>query len=280
MIDQQISVTAGEILTIQIENGGSYGLGAQGKASGGSGSTGGTTKLLRGETELFTVNGGTGGNGGAYSLTSGTHGAGGKGGTLNGNDGEAGQNINYSNVDPELRGASGGAKATSYLFGDYGAGGKGGRGSYTISFASYAGKNGSEGTNGALVICFGNVNFSDISYEKTTIPHLYLSDWRVSTYIGDIWHRASFKMLTSYNPLAYNLETFKQMVGTNVGSIDHMIFKYNILSYSNSSDYLYTANIKNNVFSCTFGNAGSGDRSVSEDDYTINIILNGKYQIF
>lgn len=53
-----------------------------------------------------------------------------------------------------------------------------------------------------------------------TATHLYLSSWSVTgrydstpntTYSG------SFQLLTSYEPTATNLNTFKQMVGTNVG---------------------------------------------------------------
>lgn len=114
-----------------------------------------------------------------------------------------------------------------------------------------------------------------------TATHLYLSDW-VITFgpVGGTYQdnkSACFKMITSYEPTATNLNTFKQMVGANVGTL-------NVLAYLNPVYGYFLGTIKNsnNVLSGTFYDEGTGySTNFAENaSTTITITKNISTQIF
>ena len=168
IIDNSVSVTAGETLTVIIGDAGIGGAKALAShfdmadgAKGNNGVNGGDTILKRGDTILKSVSGGTGGisgNGGGYATTY-KAGVGGTGGTTGGGDGVNGVKTGeFYNC-----GGDGGSGGTIENFGIYGNGGKGGKGATGGDENEYS-EAGTTGTNGAILICYGGINFEDVKW--------------------------------------------------------------------------------------------------------------------
>ncbi len=145
VIDQVINVTPKETLTVIVGEGGTGGIGNETLINNSSintaGESGGISCIKRGENVLVTANEGTKGGRGYRSFNS--YG-GGYGGSIDGTNG------GYREV---------GKGGETELFKGYGNGGNGG---YSLS-SSDEEHNGYSGTNGAVVICFGDYHFTDIN---------------------------------------------------------------------------------------------------------------------
>lgn len=166
VINQQITVTPGETLTIIV---GEKGLGgaagvtstsSQLAKNGGDGTDGEDTILKRGSTVLLTAQKGTRGFGGNKGKDINASVSGGRGGELGG--GQGGDSSKYSSDSAYPRPGTGGSAGTNSAFGGRGNGGSGGQGAYADStIEAYPGN---DGTGGALVICFGSYRFKDINW--------------------------------------------------------------------------------------------------------------------
>lgn len=171
IIDQAITVTPGETLTVIVGGAGTAGnAGTNGSygGNGGPGANGGDTILKRGTTALVTMAGGTGGGAGVAGDHYNTRAVqGGSGGTIGGVNGEATQTppSSWTSVAFKILGHGGSAGVTSY-FDTYGNGGSGGNGG---GFSEATGQDnrqypsgGWNGKGGALAICFGQGNNYDV----------------------------------------------------------------------------------------------------------------------
>ena len=157
--DRAKIVTPGTKIAITINAGGVGGTGAVGARNeiGGTGGTGGSVIV----GNLLTVNGGNGGLGATYAErssssgdTSGTGGAGGTGGVV----GSKGTNSDLKGSDGVLKNIAGGTGGIplEVFGGAYGRGGQGGDATVTeVAKQWYAGKPGSVGNTGAVLICWG-----------------------------------------------------------------------------------------------------------------------------
>ena len=159
-INQSISVTPEEELTVIIGSGGAGGESGENDTyyhtNGKDGSTGGTTYLKRGSTILVSATGGTGGKGGqkVVPYSSGTKGYGGSGGTTDGKEGGTSTNENVG------KGGTGGENSIFRLCGKGGTGGNGG-----IKITNGEPTNGDVGSDGGLGIAFGtDVDSSSIPW--------------------------------------------------------------------------------------------------------------------
>lgn len=111
-----------------------------------------------------------------------------------------------------------------------------------------------------------------------TATHLYLSNWSISgRYNSDTSnYSGSFQLLTSYEPTATNLNTFKQMVGTNAGNLPILrlvggsTMCVTVVSVSDNKLSFYTAYTSDNI----------DGYLLSEDNATIGISKIRSAQIF
>lgn len=159
IIDQSISVTPGETLTVTVGEGGSGGVGS-GNATpyddggiakyygkyGNNGSDGSSSYVKRSDTILVTASRGTGGQKGGY----GWPGSGGSGGSLDGRSGKSA----YDDAEKGIGGKTD-------TFGIYGNGGDGSSGGKTPGYGS---QNANSGTNGAVVICYGACDYNYVQW--------------------------------------------------------------------------------------------------------------------
>ena len=166
VLDQEISVTPGETLTIIVGDkglGGTAGVSATSYYAaddGGDGTDGEDTILKRGSTVLLNAQKGTRGFGGNRGKDINASVSGGRGGELGGAQGA--DSYKYSSDNAYPRPGSGGSGGSGSVFGGLGNGGTGGHGAYVTSDISATG--GNAGAGGALVICFGNFRFKDIRW--------------------------------------------------------------------------------------------------------------------
>ena len=166
VINQEITVTPGETLTIIVgEKGlggtaGVTGTDANYAKNGGDRTDGEDTILKRGSTVLLTAQKGTRGFGGNKGKNVNASVSGGRGGELDGKQGE--DSYKYSSDSSYPYPGNGGKGGQSGVFGGYGNGGEGGQGARADS--TIEAHPGIDGTEGALVICFGGYRLKDINW--------------------------------------------------------------------------------------------------------------------
>lgn len=162
VIDQQINVTPGEVLTIIV---GEPGTGGQASSSwaekGEDGGNGGATIFKRGETVLLSITGGFGG-------VAASAGVGGTGGEIDGATGGDQRGQSTTDTRTYLGGAAGIGGSVGF-FGTFGNGGAGGYGAYgralVTGWETNTGRGGYDGESGAVLICFGEgVNYYSVGW--------------------------------------------------------------------------------------------------------------------